>query len=535
MKMNIKLLSACAVAISLAGACIEEADITATLSETKREELAKTNPDKIFNASLTGMYQDMQQYVKTDLSHNYFGQKSFDYLTSLMGNDMVMTNRYAMSIYHYILDYWGENYTPTANRWSEYYNTITNANKILKTATKGSEDETLLYYRAVALGFRGYAYLQLTYLYQYPYYMGVEGTKWGEGKEYDYSKKPCVPIITEETEGDQPLSSLDAVYNRLLEDLEESYAIFKALGPVKTDVATDFDGCVAATYLARAYMVKHDWDNAIKYAQVVIDNFDCLDTEDQILQGFSDITLKDVVFGCDITADNSTIYASWFSQMDSYSDGYAGIGVWRVAFKPFVDRIADDDIRLKWFCCERSTGVESEGNTYILLRDTKYEAPAEYLSVKFIGAGRSAIVNSGGDGTGWELGDYIYLRSEEAWFVKAEALAHKGESGEAIKVLEDVMKTRQPSYSYTFTDKASLIEEINFQKRVEFWGEGIEYLDNRRLNIPVDRTDETWGKDNNNHFSGAKIYAAQDDRCFLYQIPISEIENNTKLTDADQN
>jgi len=225
---------------------------------------------------------------------------------------------------------------------------------------------------------------------------------------------------------------------------------------------------------------------------------------------------------------------SWFSQMDSYSEGYAGIGVWRVAFKPLVDRIADDDIRLKWFCCKRSTGVESGGKTYILLRDTQYSAPKEYLSVKFIGAGRSAIVNSGSD-AGWELGDYIYLRSEEAWFVKAEALAHKGESGEAVKTLEEIMKTRQPSYSYTFSDKASLIEEINFQKRVEFWGEGIEFLDNRRLNIPVDRTDKTWGKENNNHYSGAKIYAAQDDRCFLYQIPISEIENNTKLTDADQN
>lgn len=534
MKMNIKLLSACAVVISLAGACIEEADITATLSETRREELAKTNPDKIFDASLTGMYQDMQQYVATNMSHNYFGQKSFDYLTSLMGNDMVMTGRFGMSLYHYLLDYWGENYSATSNRWSEYYNAITNANKILKTAVKDTEDETLLYYRAVALGFRGYAYLQLTYLYQYPYYMGVEGTKWGKGEVYDYSQKPCVPLITEETEGDQPLSSLDAVYGRILEDLEESYEIFKALGYEKTDLPTDFDGCVVATYLARAYMVKHDWDNAIKYAQVVIDNFECLDTEDQILQGFSDIALKDVVFGCDITADNSTTYMSWFSQMDSYSQGYAGIGVWRVAFKPLVDRIADDDIRLKWFCCKRTTGEESDGKTYIFLRDTRRQVPKEYLSVKFIGAGRSAIVNSGSD-SGWELGDYIYLRSEEAWFVKAEALAHKGESGEAVKVLEEIMKTRQPSYSYTFSDKASLIEEINFQKRVEFWGEGIEFLDNRRLNIPVDRTDKTWGAENNNHFSGAKLYAAQDDRCFLYQIPISEIENNSKLTDADQN
>ena len=35
--------------------------------------------------------------------------------------------------------------------------------------------------------------------------------------------------------------------------------------------------------------------------------------------------------------------------MDTYGDGYAGIGLWRAAFKPLVDRIADTDIRLQWF------------------------------------------------------------------------------------------------------------------------------------------------------------------------------------------
>ena len=74
-----------------------------------------------------------------------------------------------------------------------------------------------------------------------------------------------------------------------------------------------------------------------------------------------------------------------------------------------------------------------------------------------------------------------------------EALAHKG-SAEAVTELNSFMKTRQPDYNYTFTNKADLIEEIIYQKRVEFWGEGLEYIDNRRLNIPVDRTDETWAQ-----------------------------------------
>ena len=118
--------------------------------------------------------------------------------------------------------------------------------------------------------------------------------------------------------------------------------------------------------------------------------------------------------------------------------------------------------------------------------------------------------------------------------MKAEIRAHQN-SADAVTELVSFMQTRQPGYSYTFTDKAALIEEINFQKRVEFWGEGIEYLDNRRLNIPVDRTDATWGAENNNHFSAAKLRAEQEDRVFLYQLPISEIENNPMISAAEQN
>ena len=111
---------------------------------------------------------------------------------------------------------------------------------------------------------------------------------------------------------------------------------------------------------------------------------------------------------------------------------------------------------------------------------------------------------------------------------------HKN-SPDAVTELENFMKTRQPDYDYTFTNKADLIEEIIYQKRVEFWGEGLEYIDNRRLNIPVDRTDETWGAENNNHFSAAKFRYNQEERPFLYQLPISEIENNSQISPSDQN
>lgn len=523
----------------MTASCLEEVEPTGYMTEDKKNALYEADSEKLLGASITGMYNNLINFVETDLSHNYFGQKSFDYLTSLMGNDMVMTGRYGMSLYHYVLEYWQHNYTPTANRWAEYYTAIKNANNILSLIDPKSEEAAEQYYRAVALAFRGYAYLQLTYLYQHSYYVGVEGTLWGKGDKYDHSEEPCVPLLLEDTVGDQPRSSLKVIHNQIKSDLTTALELFEALEMTYTLQTTDIDGTVVAMHLARQSMILNEWDDAIKYASIVMEYYPVLSTESELLQGFSDMNLSDVVFAGDITSDNTGIYASWFSQMDYYSDGYAGIGVWRPAFKPLVDRIADTDIRLKWFCCQRSTGYEYEAEdgtiqTVTLVRDLGLSpAPAEYLSVKFIGTGRNNIL--AGRYEGWELGDYIYLRSEEAYLINAEALAHKGEYDKAVAALNEFMENRQPDYSYTFTDYKSLVEEIIYQKRVEYWGEGMEFLDNRRLNIPVDRTDETWGAENNNHFASAKMYVEQESENFLYQLPDKEMENNTALTPADQN
>ena len=512
--------------------CSEDADVTAYLTEGQKNEIAAENPDKVFAAQVNGMYSDLQSYYRQNIDHNYFGQKSFDYLTSLMGNDMVMTGRFAMSLYHYLLDYGAENYGATSNRWSEYYRIVDTCNQILASISEDETSPAVLKYKAIALGLRGYAYLQLTYLYQFSYYVGADDTKWGKGAKYDWSQELCVPIVTETITGQQPRSTVAQVHEQLMGDLEASCDIFEAIGMTKTASPADFDGCVAALYLARAHMIMHNWDEAIKYSQVVIDNYPVLTTEAEILQGFSSLALPDVVFGCGVTSDNTSVYMSWFSQMDVYSDGYAGIGVWRAGFKPLVDRIADDDIRLQWFCCDRSTGVDDEGERVTLLRDTPYAAYVEYQSVKFIGTGRDNIL--AGNFDGWELGDYIYLRSEEAYLMKIEALAHKGDAS-AVTELESFMQTRQPGYTCPVSAKADLLEEINFQKRVEFWGEGMEYLDNRRLNIPVDRTDATWGAANNNHLDAGKLRVQQENTTLRYQLPLSEIENNKMIPASDQN
>ena len=111
--------------------CIEDADVTAYLTEDQLGNVAQEDPDKAFSAAVAGMYTDMQQYVDVNMSHNYFGQKSFVYLTSLMGNDMIMTGR----SHEYVSLFAGllatELYSDQ-QPLERYYRVIANANNILK-------------------------------------------------------------------------------------------------------------------------------------------------------------------------------------------------------------------------------------------------------------------------------------------------------------------------------------------------------------------------------------------------------------------
>ena len=532
--------------------CLEDSQNTGVLTDEAKTELANQDPDKIFKAAIQGAYYNILSAYRGQMSHNYFGQKGFDYLTSLMGNDMCMTGRFAMSLYHYMCDYWGQDYAATSYRWGEYYFEIDKANKILADIDPESTNSAVLHYKAQALALRGYAYSQLTHLYSFCYNVGVPGSNWHNGQVTNHKDDLCAPIVTETLTGNQPRATLEAVHTLIKEDLKAAYDLFEKLGKIHTADPQDFDGTVVAMYLARIYMTEHNWAEALKYARIVKSNYPILTGMD-LLQGFSDLNLPDVVFAADVNTDNTGTYASYFSQMDMFSDGYAGIGVWRVAFKPLIDRIAANDIRLCWFATTRSAEVANnpvfgQGVVPVGFKDYAESLQATkaaqaqwnslnvkvwYQACKFIGGGRTNLLNGVFDE--WHLGDYIYLRSEEAYFMEAEILAHQNDLGGAKAALESIIRTRQDDYTYSKPlSKGDLLEEIIFHKRVEFWGEGMEFLDNRRLNIDIDRTDETWGKANN-HFDAAKFKMEQHNTHLRYQIPRAEIDNNPEISENDQN
>lgn len=79
------------------------------------------------------------------------------------------------------------------------------------------------------------------------------------------------------------------------------------------------------------------------------------------------------------------------------------------------------------------------------------------------------------------------MRVEEMHFLKAEAALHTSGVSAANALLEEIVKTRNSTYTCTATTTDGFIDEYTFQKGIEFWGEGVNYFDAKRLEIGIHR------------------------------------------------
>ena len=58
-----------------------------------------------------------------------------------------------------------------------------------------------------------------------------------------------VPLITEDTEGDQPRAIVAQIYEQIKSDLTTAFDLFKDLDMTRTSSPTDMDGCVQLAHL----------------------------------------------------------------------------------------------------------------------------------------------------------------------------------------------------------------------------------------------------------------------------------------------
>lgn len=141
---------------------------------------------------------------------------------------------------------------------------------------------------------------------------------------------------------------------------------------------------------------------------------------------------------------------------------------------------------------DRFTQQEINGTKISLTTLTKSEWKAlpAYASTKF----RYAA----GGKTDYEVGclvDIPLMRMEEMKFIEIETTAYLDGLAAGTNMLRDFINTyRYTDGSYTARNPVSIplfLSQLMTQKRIEFWGEGINYFDYKRLRMQVRRSDNT--------------------------------------------
>lgn len=443
-----------------------------------------------------------------------FGIMSTKIFTSLMGEDFLQD---AQGNGWFYFDYRFDvrsRYTTTTWRsyatWNFYYTLISNANYILSAEETLQGDQAVIdNIMAQAYTIRGYAYHQLIQLFQQTY-VGNQTA-------------PGVPIYTEPTssasEG-KGRGTVEEVYTQINSDLDRAIELFGNDKALQTHIS-HLDYYMANAIKANVALVQNKWDAAIEHSTEALSKpgLGLLDGDD-LFSGFNNTGLKSVMWGAQIIADQSTIYASYFSHMDASADRYARSSR-KVIYNWLYDQIPSSDVRRNWW------NGPTDGGT----NDTK-----PYNQVKFRYADLSA-----------DLGDYIFMRAEEMQLVKVEALAHANRLEEAKSELGALMKLRNPdgyevilnsmelSNIYTMASigtPKTLMDQIILQRRIELWGEAERIYDIQRLKTGFDRR-----ASNSNHTAQLNWNTMQaGNKEFILTIPQKEFDGNEALdVNTDQN
>lgn len=502
-------------AVMLTASCSEDYLDTAPaglIEDEKVNEVMQQDPAQM-QSYIAGA--QMNLYCGGDywMSHDDFGLPAIKLSTDLWGEDIAYYNDQHFFCYDYQLDNRLGSYRRVKSTWNQLYFVIANCNDIIGKMKPANGDDTLPadneLGRAIlgeAYGMRAYAYFWLINLWQHPYSVNPDALG--------------VPLKTEDEYRQERVPVKD-VYKLILADADKAYKNLKGLGFHNGKVG--LSEYAAAGIYANALMFTGDYENAAKYAEAAIAG-GSLNSAADMLGGFNSLDMPEVIWGYNVTAETTGIYASFFSHIDSYMIGYGGqVGFRKLVASDLYDKIAEDDVRKKWF------GYNEDYNLlevdYSLENSKGFD---KYIANKFRDI---AMINENADPFTSAI---IYTRIAEMYYVAAEAYYLANNEDMARNTLNEIMVTRLPGYNCTLTGE-ELYKEICLQKRIDMWMEGCRALDAKRRGEIIDRTTSVNHSTTALEVFNTKKYKADEDYRMLYRIPQPEFENNPMITAADDN
>ncbi len=502
--------------------CIEENLPTsyATASQLNNSESAQ----RLLNG-LNAMMVDQFSYNKSYQTAYDWGYPCQMVIRDILGGDMpvagVNGNGSSGDFLSYIADNSYLSVFPLYT-YTYYYQLIANANTII--GNYGGEDSNYKEYAGAALAYRALAYMDLARMFEY------KKTGFAIDNEASNVWGLTVPIVTESTTKNEakhnPRVPFYTMYRFLLNDLntaEEDLKGFTRENKSTPDLSVVY-GLKARLWLEMgtrfdkapddlSTQLQHE-DDTDGYANIGVTTAEkCYAKASEYAKkaiasnGYSPVT-KEEWFNskngfCNANANQSWMWAASMGSKEMISYEWYIWTCWMcpesTAFswgpyfdsfhaidKALYDNIGEKDWRKKTWVAPEDANKDKVPNGYAtVLSDNNWKILPAYAGLKFH--------LKDGDAENYQVGlltDIPLMRMEEMYFIDAEATAHTSGVAFGKNKLESFMNAYRytdGSYSCKASNMSDFIDELMVQKRIEFWGEGLTFFDNKRLAKQIKR------------------------------------------------
>ncbi len=401
--------------------------------------------------------------------------------------------------------------THATNFWGQAYKVIAAANKIIAYVPDDAS-VTLKQLKGENLYLRAMMHYNLVRVFGKPYPQGS-------------GANPGVPLLLEglsdEEKNTIARSSVKEVYDSVIADLQKAAELMNE--PKSNSFASKE---VALALLSRVYLYKEDYENAVKYASLVIDSGRYSLTEGNAFTGYfqtAPASNPETIFAIQHTKVQdrgfSAIGSMYFSGDASGAPQGQGVSGWAeiYASQKLVDFLAKNpsDLRSRFITPYIKDGALQYN------QKLNPATPMYYVNKYNLQEG---VIN---------LSSPVYLRLAEMYLNRAEANAKLGKTGLA---LEDINRLRTRAglsgdalYSVANLGSKSVLDVVLEERWLELAFEGHRAYDLFRNNRAMERNYPGTHSLNNTPTTDLSQKVLPTDPRTIFYIPQSEIDRNPNL------
>lgn len=360
--------------------------------------------------------------------------------------------------------------------WYYYFKIIGNANQIITKIddAEGAESDKA-FLKAQALVFRAYSFFMMSQLYCDRWMDSNNGASAG------------LPLRVDTSVGDIALSTLGETYAQIYADLDEALKLFASTTRDRK-YFYEANADVAHAVYARAALTRQDWANAASHAASARNGYKLMSSKDYAA-GFN--TPNDEwIWGVYESEDQTLYYYSFFAYQGSNSSASICRSYPCAISKELIDQIPDADTRRYLYLIPTDAEVkdskftQSNGRSTGILYNRAFKEYGsmlystsyvfQYMQFKL----RASFMPGGGS--------FNLFRAAEMYYIEAEAQCMLGNDAAAQKLLAEVNKAHNSSYSCSLKG-ADLLKEVKLYRRFDLWGEGFDWFDYKRWGEPINR------------------------------------------------